>query len=105
MDVPIPDNKPAALTRLGLLFAAAGEHRVLPTIHPSREDAQRLSGDDHLELKGVGHFPTPRFLQFNERVSAISSFFLVDGRALARSHGTCPAGCRGSSSPRSIPLA
>ena len=61
MDVPVPGDEPAARPRLDHCLAAPGERRVLPAVHPSREDAQRLRGDNHLELKGVGHFPTPRF--------------------------------------------
>src|SRR5947208_3496882 len=61
VDVPVPGNEPAARPRLDDGLPAAGERRVLPAVHPGREDALRLRGDDHLELEGVGHFPTPRF--------------------------------------------
>src|SRR5438105_7729390 len=95
MDVPVPGDEPAARPRLDHRFAAPGERRVLPAVHPSREDALRLRGDDHLELKGVGHFPTPRFCSLTNGDRAFPVSF--------RMKGTVSAGWNGSALLGSMP--
>src|SRR2546430_12870122 len=81
MDVPVPGDEPAARPRLDHRFAASGERRVLPAVHPSREDAQRLSGDDHLELKESGIFLPPDFCSLTKGYRPFPvSFWLTGGR-------------------------